>query len=75
MSDDNDGSNEVHVVDLVETEDFESWYDGEVVGIEFLADGVTKLIDKEDFRAFCKFVSDTQNEFIRAEDAENGEED
>jgi hypothetical protein len=68
MSDDNDGSNEVHVVDLVETEDFESWYDGEVVGIEFLADGVTKLIDKEDFRAFCKFVSDTQNEFIRAED-------
>ena len=68
MSDDNDGSNEGHVVDLVETEDFESWYDGEVVGIEFLADGVTKLIDKEDFRAFCKFVSDTQNEFIRAED-------
>ena len=68
MSDDNDGSNEVHVVDLVETEDFESWYDGEVVGIEFLADGVTKVIDKEDFRAFCKFVSDTQNEFIRAED-------
>ena len=68
MSDDNDGSNEVHVVDLFETEDFESWYDGEVVGIEFLADGVTKLIDKEDFRAFCKFVSDTQNEFIRAED-------
>ena len=71
MSDDNDGSNEVHVVDLVETEDFESWYDGEVVGIEFLADGVTKLIDKEDFRAFCKFVSDTQNEFIRAEDEED----
>ena len=68
MSDDNDGSNEVHVVDLVETEDFESWYDGEVVGIEFLADGVTKLIDKEDFRAFCKFMSDTQNEFILAED-------
>ena len=61
MSDDN-------TVDLVESEDFESWYDGEVVGIEFLADGVTKLIDKEDFRAFCKFVSDTQNEFIRAED-------
>ena len=75
MSDDNDGSNEGHVVDLVETEDFESWYDGEVVGIEFLADGVTKLIDKEDFRAFCKFVSDTQNEFILAEDADDGEED
>ena len=60
---------------LVGLEDFESWYDGEVVGIEFIADGVTKVIDKEDFRAFCKFVSDTQNEFIRAEDAENGEED
>jgi hypothetical protein len=60
---------------LVETEDFQSWYDGEVVGIEFFADGVTKVIDKEDFRDFCKFVSDTQNEFIRAEDAENGEED
>jgi hypothetical protein len=60
---------------LVETEDFQSWYDGEVVGIEFFADGVTKVIDKEDFRDFCKFVSDTQNEFILAEDAENGEED
>jgi len=60
---------------LVETEDFQSWYDGEVVGIEFFADGVTKVIDKEEFRDFCKFVSDTQNEFIRAEDAENGEED
>ena len=69
MSDDNDDGV------LVETEDFQSWYDGEVVGIEFFADGVTKVIDKEDFRAFCKFVSDTQNEFIRAEDAENGEED
>ena len=68
MSDDNDGSNEVHVVDLVETEDFESWYDGEVVGIEFLADGVTKIINKEDFRDFCKFISQTQDEFIRAED-------
>ena len=42
---------------LVETEDFQSWYDGEVVGIEFFADGVTKVIDKEDFRDFCKFVS------------------
>ena len=60
---------------LVETEDFQSWYDGEVIGIEFFADGVTKVIDKEEFRDFCKFVSDTQNEFIRAEDAENGEED
>ena len=60
---------------LVETEDFQSWYDGEVVGIEFFADGVTKVIDKEEFRAFCKFVSDTQNEFILAEDQDNGEED
>jgi len=60
---------------LVETEDFQSWYDGEVVGIEFFADGVTKVIDKEEFRDFCKFVSDTQNEFIRAEDADDGEED
>ena len=68
MSDDDDSV-------LVETEDFQSWYDGEVVGIEFFADGVTKVINKEEFRAFCKFVSDTQNEFIRAEDAENGEED
>jgi len=69
MSDDDDDNV------LVETEDFQSWYDGEVVGIEFFADGVTKVIDKEEFRDFCKFVSDTQNEFIRAEDAENGEED
>ena len=60
---------------LVETEDFQSWYDGEVIGIEFFADGVTKVINKEEFRDFCKFVSDTQNVFIRAEDAENGEED
>jgi len=58
---------------LVETEDFQSWYDGEVVGIEFFADGVTKVIDKEEFRDFCKFVSDTQNEFILAEDADDGE--
>ena len=42
---------------LAESEDFESWYDGEVVGIEFLADGVTKVINKEDFRDFCKFIS------------------
>ena len=60
---------------LVGTEDFESWYDGEVVGIEFLADGVTKVINKEDFRDFCKFVSQTENEFILAEDADDGEED
>jgi len=60
---------------LVETEDFQSWYDGEVVGIEFFADGVTKVIDKEDFRDFCKFVSQTHDEFILAEDADDGEED
>ena len=56
---------------LVESEDFESWYDGEVVGIEFLADGITKLINKEDFRDFCKFISQTQDEFILAEDEED----
>ena len=56
---------------LAESEDFESWYDGEVVGIEFLADGVTKVIDKEDFRDFCKFISQTHDEFIRAEDDED----
>mgnify|MGYP000223340070 FL=1 len=71
MSDDNDGSNEEHVVDLVIAEDLESWYDGDVVGIEFLADGVTKVINKEDFRDFCKFVSQTHDEFIRAEDEED----
>ena len=71
MSDDNDGSNEEHVVDLVISEDLESWYDGDVVGIEFLADGVTKIINKEDFRDFCKFISQTQDEFIRAEDEED----
>ena len=60
---------------LVETEDFLSGYDGEVVWIEFIEDGVTKVINKEDFRDFCKFVSDTQNEFILAEDADDGEED
>jgi len=68
MSDDDDSV-------LVETEDFQSWYDGEVVGIEFFADGVTKVIDKEDFRDFCKFVSQTENEFILAEDQDSGEED
>ena len=60
---------------LVESEDFESWYDGEVVGIEFLADGVTKVINKDDFRDFCKFISQTHDEFIRAEDEDDGEED
>ena len=70
MSDDNDGSNEEHVVDLVISEDLESWYDGDVVGIEFLAVGVTKVLNKEYFRDFCKFVSQTHDEFIRAEDEE-----
>jgi len=60
---------------LVETEEFQSWYDGDQVGIEFFADGVTKVINKEDFRDFCKFVSQTHDEFIRAEDADDGEED
>ena len=64
MSDDDDSV-------LVETEDFQSWYDGEQVGIEFFADGVTKVINKEDFRDFCKFVSQTHDEFIRAEDEED----
>jgi len=71
MSDDNDGSNEEHVVDLVIAEDLESWYDGDVVGIEFLADGVTKVINNEDFRDFCKFISQTHDELIRAEDEED----
>ena len=56
---------------LVGTENFLSWYDGDQVGIEFLADGVTKEINKEDFRDFCKFISQTQDEFIRAEDEED----
>ncbi len=56
---------------LVETEDFLSGYDGEVVWIEFIEDGVTKVINKEDFRDFCKFISQTQDEFIRAEDEED----
>ncbi len=63
MSDDDDV--------LVETEDFQSWFDGDQVGIEFLADGVTKVINKEDFRDFCKFISQTHDEFIRAEDEED----
>ena len=70
MSDDNDGSNEEHIVDLVIAEDFESWYDSdaEVVGINFLEDWVTKEITKEDFRNFYKFMSQTYDEFLRAED-------
>ena len=70
MSDDNDGSNEEHIVDLVIAEDFESWYDSdeEVIGITFLADGVTKLINKEDFREFHNFISKTYDEFFQAED-------
>jgi len=68
MSDDDDSV-------LVDTEDFQSWFDGDQVGIEFLADGVTKVINKEDFRVFCKFISQTHDEFIRAEDADDGEED
>ena len=56
---------------LVETENFLSWYDGDQVGIEFLADGVIKVINKEDFRDFCKFISQTHDEFIRAEDEED----
>jgi len=38
MSDDDDNV-------LVGTEDFEAWYDGDQVWIEFLADGVTKVIN------------------------------
>jgi len=68
-------SDEEDVNIFVETEDFLSVYDGEVVWIEFIEDGVTKVINKEDFRDFCKFVSDTQNEYILAEDQDNGEED
>ena len=56
---------------LVETEDFQSWFDGDQIGIEFLADGVIKEINKEDFRDFCKFISQTQDEFILAEDEED----
>ena len=63
MSDDN-------VVDLVVSEDFESWYDSEaeVIGLNFLDDGVTKIIDKVDFRDFFKFMSQTYDEFLRSED-------
>ncbi len=61
MSDDNNGSDEVHIVDLVIAEDFESWYDSdaEVVEINILEDGVTKEITKEDLRDFYKFMSQT----------------
>ena len=65
MSDDEDDNI------LVETEDFLSGYDGEVVWIEFIEDGVTKIINKEDFRDFCKFISQTHDEFIRPEDEED----
>jgi len=65
MSDDEDDNI------LVETEDFLSGYDGEVVWIEFIEDGVTKIINKEDFRDFCKFISLTHDEFIRAEEEED----
>ena len=60
MSDDN-------TIDLVASEDFESWYDRdeEVIGITFLADGITKLINKEDFREFRDFISQTYDEFFR----------
>ena len=70
MNDDNDGSNEGHIVDLVISEDFESWYDSDakVVGINFLEDGVTKEITKEDFRDFYKFMTQTYDEFLLAED-------
>ena len=39
--------------------------------MNFLDDGVTKIINKEDFRDFCKFISQTHDEFIRAEDEED----
>ena len=70
MSDDNGGSDEGHIVDLVIAEDFESWYDSDakVVGINFLEDGVTKEITKEDFRDFYKFMKQTYDEFLLAED-------
>jgi len=38
---------------------------------ELIEDGVTKVINKEDFRDFCKFISQTHDEFIRAEDEED----
>ena len=53
---------------LFETDDFVSWYDGNEVFIEFIDDGVTKAIPKENFRDFYKFMSQTYDEFLRAED-------
>jgi len=60
---------------LFETDDFVSWYDGNEVSIEFIDDGVTKAIPKENFRDFYKFMSQTYDEFLRAEDADDGEEE
>ena len=60
---------------LFETDDFVSWYDGNEVSIEFIDDGVTKAIPKENFRDFYKFMSQTYDEFLRAEDEDDGEEE
>ena len=60
---------------LFETDDFVSWYDGNEVFIEFIDDGVTKAIPKENFRDFYKFMSQTYDEFLRAEDEDDGEEE
>ena len=38
-----------------------------------MSDDDSTLVETEDFRDFCKFVSQTHDEFIRAEDDE-GEE-
>ena len=59
--------------DLVVTDDFESWYENGTVGITFIEDGVTKIINKEDFREFYKFISQTYDEFLRVEDDEDDE--
>tara|TARA_B100001765_G_scaffold67332_1_gene40728 strand:+ start:396 stop:608 length:213 start_codon:yes stop_codon:yes gene_type:complete len=59
--------------DLVVTDDFESWYENGTVGINFIEDGVTKIINKEDFREFYKFISQTYDEFLRVEDDEDDE--
>ena len=60
---------------LFETDDFVSWYDGNEVFIEFIDDGVTKAIPKENFRDFYKFMSQTYDEFLRAEDEDDGEDE
>jgi len=60
---------------LFETDDFVSWYDGNEVSIEFIDDGVTKAIPKENFRDFYKFMSQTYDEFLRAEDEDDGEDE